>query len=746
MIRTLYHHTVILILTSFFAFAAGCSSSGPGPDSISSHRPHSRGPISTCTKCHNSTSSPALDPLATNGTGTNGKHVKHFQEHGIACERCHYNYQNAATHMNGTFDKGNPALVNMNIVGPAGAWDPATGRCSGVACHGSTPLLWYSTNTWTTPSACSSCHASGFSPALDPAATNGSSPNGRHTKHVTSRNIGCERCHYQYPTKTTHANGLLDTPDPTVTITFFNIVGTSGSWTNDTGAGTGQCANISCHGTDTLGWYGTGTWTLPATCTTCHSSSYSSLLDPLVTNGTDTAGKHINHVMTVHIVCSRCHLDYPARAPHANGNMDTQDATVLLVYFDDLNSNGTWTNDTGPESGNCASLLCHGTDNPAWYGIGGVSSLSCAACHGGPIGSRRQIFGVNGDFGANPNMTSHHVTGGPGVDPLTDQCLVCHDMSLHMGGAVRLKNADTGTAIAYDPASPSTLEPFCLSCHDAAGAGSTFITGGTPTSPFNDGSILGSPPYAYATRIYTSWTSTNGHGPNGNHATDKKLTCLGTGQPGTGCHGSNGVINAHGSVNQVLASQPFKYDNNNIYNAADFALCFNCHASYPGFTKEDILGVKENGILDWSYYMSPYGGRGTNGWNPPYTIPAVMTHFADHNEAGGPYNDYSSWGENMNLHWGHIGIPISDFRGTGVWSGVNCVNCHDVHGSTTPYGAVYDEIGYTNMFPDATNAYGRMRDEAYLDYLLEDNHPTYCAFNCHYQQGLTRAWYRPITE
>jgi hypothetical protein len=156
--------------------------------------------------------------------------------------------------------------------------------------------------------------------------------------------------------------------------------------------------------------------------------------------------------------------------------------------------------------------------------------------------------------------------------------------------------------------------------------------------------------------------------------------------------------------------------------------------------------VKENGILDWSYYMSPYGGRGTNGWNPPYTIPAVMTHFADHNEAGGPYNDYSSWGENMNLHWGHIGIPISDFRGTGVWSGVNCVNCHDVHGSTTPYGALYDEIGYTNMFPDATNAYGRMRDEAYLDYLLEDNHPTYCAFNCHYQQGLTRAWYRPITE
>jgi hypothetical protein len=63
-------------------------------------------------------------------------------------------------------------------------------------------------------------------------------------------------------------------------------------------------------------------------------------------------------------------------------------------------------------------------------------------------------------------------------------------------------------------------------------------------------------------------------------------------QPGTGCHGSNGSVNAHGSVNQVLAARTFKYDNIDMYAAADFALCFDCHANYPGFTKEDILGVK----------------------------------------------------------------------------------------------------------------------------------------------------------
>jgi hypothetical protein len=363
------------------------------------------------------------------------------------------------------------------------------------------------------------------------------------------------------------------------------------------------------------------------------------------------------------------------------------------------------------------------------------------------MGTRRQVMGANGDFGANSNITSHHVTRGPGSDPLIDQCLVCHEMSMHMGGTVRVKNADTGAVIAYDPASPSTLEPFCLSCHDATGAVSTFIIGGTPTSPFNDGSTLGSPPYPYATRIYTSWTSTNGHGPNGNHSTAKKLTCLGTGQPGTGCHGSGGSVNAHGSVNQVLAARPFKYDNSSaVYNAAEFELCFNCHASYPGFTKEDTLGVKQNGLLDGDYGWTS-GGNGPNGWNPPYYTPGVTTLFADHNETGGAYNDILGWfGGNANLHWGHLGFPGSNFRGTGVTSGINCVNCHDVHGSSIPYGATYVEMIYSHSFPDATNRLAKMTDAAYTSNLL-DFHPTYCStFNCHPVQEPTKAWFYPITE
>ena len=76
-------------------------------------------------------------------------------------------------------------------------------------------------------------------------------------------------------------------------------------------------------------------------------------------------------------------------------------------------------------------------------------------------------MGANGDFAANAAMLSHHVTGTAGSDPVSAQCLVCHELSAHMQGTVLLRNADTGATIVYDPSRAATLETFCLSCHDA---------------------------------------------------------------------------------------------------------------------------------------------------------------------------------------------------------------------------------------------------------------------------------------
>jgi hypothetical protein len=277
-------------------------------------------------------------------------------------------------------------------------------------------------------------------------------------------------------------------------------------------------------------------------------------------------------------------------------------------------------------------------------------------------------------------------------------------------------------------------------------------------NPFADVSTLGNPPYPYAKRIADSWAKQYGHGPNGNHGAEKRLTCFGTGQPGTGCHGNNGQINAHGSVNEVLAAKGFKYNIGGQYVESDYDLCFSCHSNYTGFTKKDTLGVKFGGILDAGYgaLYVPGGNNEPTGSHPPYDIARVATHFADHNVpdlppdfdrySGSPYNDYGIWwSKNTNLHWAHLGFPSSSYlRGAVTTSRIICVNCHDVHGSNIQFGAVYDEIGYFN-FSLAPDILGQMTAAAYSTALLKNN-PTYCAFNCHPVQGETRAWFSPIVE
>ena len=88
---------------------------------------------------------------------------------------------------------------------------------------------------------------------------------------------------------------------------------------------------------------------------------------------------------------------------------------------------------------------------------------------------------------------------------------------------------------------------------------------------------------------------------------------------------------------------------------------------------------------------------------------------------------------------------ISEVRVPG--GGINCVNCHDVHGSVNPNGATYHEIGYLHSSPDPTNRLGTMTDAAYDEFQnYLGQYPTYCAWNCHAIQGPNKAWYAPIVE
>jgi predicted CXXCH cytochrome family protein len=141
----------------------------------------------------------------------------------------------------------------------------------------------------------------------------------------------------------------------------------------------------------------------------------------------------------------------------------------------------------------CTSCHPHSIDNdPAT--LDGFTT-TCRACHSQPqdagIGSpRRQIVGYPNGSGGNDNdfaRASHHVSGN---DAVTDaDCQVCHDMSQHKLGEVRLFNQDApATVYTLDylknaPDDSADYENFCLSCHDTNGRAGDI-------APFSDNKVI----------------------------------------------------------------------------------------------------------------------------------------------------------------------------------------------------------------------------------------------------------------
>ncbi|HWR73370.1 MAG TPA: hypothetical protein VN604_09380, partial [Nitrospirota bacterium] len=110
--------------------------------------------------------------------------------------------------------------------------------------------------------------------------------------------------------------------------------------------------------------------------------------------------------------------------------------------------------------------------------------------------------------------------------------------------------------------------------------------------------------YKASSEIETQWNKTNGHRQKG-------LTCLGNGNPNTGCH-----LNGHGSGNiGILASNmtlplPDRFEEN------DFQLCFVCHASYATtVSKEIVFGVQMGGNYDNAYGPFRSAGPATLTFN-----------------------------------------------------------------------------------------------------------------------------------
>ncbi len=129
---------------------------------------------------------------------------------------------------------------------------------------------------------------------------------------------------------------------------------------------------------------------------------------------------------------------------------------------------------------NC--ITCHQPHNIMAFEKG-----KCIACHAMPQNATAEGDFVNDNNGVRAITTefskwSHHVTG---VTLNDAHCTACHlegtvvngevlvDTSVHMSNnKTHLRNADTDADLQWDPAAPSfsTLDNFCLSCHDGNGA------------------------------------------------------------------------------------------------------------------------------------------------------------------------------------------------------------------------------------------------------------------------------------
>jgi len=369
--------------------------------------------------------------------------------------------------------------------------------------------------------------------------------------------------------------------------------------------------------------------------------------------------------------------------------------------------------------------------------------LECSDCHAVALTSRRQIFGTVGDFGANPSKTSHHITGLN--DPTTAQCRVCHDLSEHTLGTVALKHADSGAAIYYNPANPSSMEPFCLSCHDALGATATFVTGGSEKNPFNDGRTLGVVPNAAGDKIEGYWNNIY------TVHKDNSLTCGGSGEPGTGCHGSNGIINMHGSATKGLLTKnmTFPIPPDSPYDNNDFKLCFDCHDSYPAVTKEVVLGYKLGGNYDVSWAPTPYDTSGIQSLFRDRYIASLANYPIYWGGIDQPYND-NFWGDPYTpLHNYHMSPTDAwmqynwNYRGNETGR-ASCTTCHNVHGTADTVRSTYDEFGITAFPGIAPDEYKKLEPNA--NYYVLDAYPIYCALPCHSIAPGTSYWHTPSDE
>ena len=323
---------------------------------------------------------------------------------------------------------------------------------------------------------------------------------------------------------------------------------------------------------------------------------------------------------TLSLWCSQCHTRY--HASMGSGHTNSGDSIFTYRHPTDMVScvkchvaHGTSAVMTGPAGANvkfpdgsaapsdaARSSLLRLDERKVCYSChvnsttGEVSGGSCQLCHNQPQGSRRQIVEAGGDF-ALPN---HHVNG---IVQDTD-CTRCHEVGAHTSGTVNLKHPDTGATISFT--TNSALEPFCLACHDADGAGGQAPFSDNVTPPVIDPTAWAAAAHKVAANApQTCYGSCH---QNGHASGLDNLLNPWTGSPGTNdvnqeegfcyaCHGANGPA----ATNiQAEFSQAYQHNISPADPGGEFMECTTCHNPHLANSTNKLADPDSGATTIWT--------------------------------------------------------------------------------------------------------------------------------------------------
>lgn len=364
--------------------------------------------------------------------------------------------------------------------------------------------------------------------------------------------------------------------------------------------------------------------------------------------------------------------------------------------------------------------------------------VPCLVCHDEAQSDRRAIFGSSGDFGQNFTRATHHIAGFS--DPTEAQCQVCHEVTEHMAGTIRLRHADTDEVIVFDSAAPEILEPFCLSCHDADGATATALDTESPLSPFGDGETLGTGGFPGGNLIAEAWAKTGS-----THRTSG-LTCA-------SCHGNAGEARGHSSTQKAMLTAPLSlpvpsFTTDPLASAYEnYQLCFDCHDDYPRVTKEVVLGYPQGSPWDVFWAQTPYYTTEIKSGFRDRRITVLADYPVYWSGVSPIYND-NFWGDKYTpLHNYHLGLGDGWMNGAyryrdGTTGRASCPMCHNVHGTTNTPALTHEVMG---LIPGTG---GPNNEDIFLEFTgwADANlkfYPVNCAVSCHSMVGKSYAWRGP---